>query len=90
MWHLTACKISVSLSFLNWIKIEMIFCRISELMLAKLIQRHDKKKKLFISRRRNKLKFYRQSGGTFYDRINISLLKLSWIKNVYFFGIWSL
>ena len=23
MWHLTACKISVSLSFLNWIKTEM-------------------------------------------------------------------
>ena len=25
MWHLTACKISLSLSFLNWIKNEMIF-----------------------------------------------------------------
>ena len=35
MWHLTACKISVSLSFLNWF--EMIFYRISELMLASLI-----------------------------------------------------
>ena len=42
MWHLTACKISVSLSFLNWIKNEMIFFyyRISELMLATLIQRY--------------------------------------------------
>ena len=25
MWHLTACKISVSLSFLKWIKNEKIF-----------------------------------------------------------------
>ena len=25
MWHLTACKISISLLFLNWIKNEMIF-----------------------------------------------------------------
>ena len=25
MWHLTACKILVSLSFLNWIKNELIF-----------------------------------------------------------------
>ena len=44
MWHLTACKISVSLSFLNWIKNEMISYRTSELMLATLIQRYDKKK----------------------------------------------
>ena len=43
MWHLTACKISVSFSFLNWIKYEMIFCHISELMLPTLIQRYDKK-----------------------------------------------
>ena len=38
MWPLTACKISVSLSFLKWND----FCRISELMLPKLIQRYDK------------------------------------------------
>ena len=40
MWHLTACKILVSLV------LEMklfIFYRISELMLATLIQRYDKK-----------------------------------------------
>ena len=43
MWHLTACKISVSLSFLNWIKNEIIFYRISELMLPTLIQKYDKK-----------------------------------------------
>ena len=42
MWHLTADKISVSLSFLNWIKNEMIFY-ISELMLATVIQGYDKK-----------------------------------------------
>ena len=43
MWRLTAGKISVSLSFLNWIKNEMVFDRISELMLPTLIQRYDKK-----------------------------------------------
>ena len=42
MWHLAACKISVSLSFLNWIKNEIIFYGISELMLAALFQRYDK------------------------------------------------
>ena len=42
MWHLTDGKISVSLSFLNWIKNEMIFHRISELMLTTLIQRFNK------------------------------------------------
>ena len=36
MWHLTACKISVGLSFSNCIKNEMIFYRIFELMLATL------------------------------------------------------
>ena len=46
MWHLTACKISVSLSFFTWIKNEMIFYHISELMLATLIQKYDKKNHL--------------------------------------------
>ena len=39
MWHLTACKISVSLSFLK----RNDFYRISELIVSTLIQRHDKK-----------------------------------------------
>ena len=39
MWHLAACKISVGLSFLKWND----FYRISELMLATLIQGYDKK-----------------------------------------------
>ena len=45
MWHLTACKISVGLSFLNWIKNEKIFyCTcIFELMWATSVQRYDKK-----------------------------------------------
>ena len=47
MWHLTACKISVSLSFLYWIKNEMIFYRTSELMLAILIQRYGKNHFIF-------------------------------------------
>ena len=42
MWHLIAYKISISLSFLNWIKNKMIFYCISELMLAALIQRYSK------------------------------------------------
>ena len=47
----------------------MIFHRISELMLATLIQRYDNKCH-FISRTRDQLKFYRTSGATFYDCIN--------------------
>ena len=49
MWHLTACRISVSLSLLNWIKNEMIVYPISELMLPTLIQRYDYLKKNQIS-----------------------------------------
>ena len=37
MWHLTACKKPVSLSFLKW----MIFYLISELMLPAFIQIND-------------------------------------------------
>ena len=37
MWHLTARKTAVSISFLNWIKSEMT------LMLATLIPRYNKK-----------------------------------------------
>ena len=49
--------------------------RISELTLATLIQRYDKKKqkkkkKHFISRTRDLLKCYMLSGATFYDYIN--------------------
>ena len=43
MWHLTAVKISFRLLYLNWIKNEIIFYRVSEFMLAALIQRYDKK-----------------------------------------------
>ena len=42
MWHLTACKISFSLSFQQDQKWNEYFY-ISELMLATLIQRHNKK-----------------------------------------------
>ena len=45
MWHLTACKISVSLSYLKWND----FYRISELMLPTLIQRYDKNPFHFLS-----------------------------------------
>ena len=43
MWHVTACKMSFDLSCLSFIKNEMIFYRISDLMLETLIQRYDKK-----------------------------------------------
>ena len=69
MRRLTVCKRSVSLSFLNWIKYEMIFCRISEFMSATLIQRYDKKNH-FISRMRDFLKLYMLSGAKVYDCIN--------------------
>ena len=43
MWHLTACKILVSLPFWKLDKKnEMIFYRIAKLMLVTLIQRYDK------------------------------------------------
>ena len=44
MWHLTVCKISVSLSFLKWND----FYRISELMLGTLIPRYSKTIILFL------------------------------------------
>ena len=59
----------------------MIFYRISELILAILIQRYDKNH--FISRTRDQQKFYRLSGATFHDYINTIYqfinLNLSWI-----------
>ena len=51
MWHLTARQTSVSLSFMNSVKNEMILYRISELMLATLNQRYTKYH--FISRMRD-------------------------------------
>ena len=59
MWHLTACRISVSLLFLNWIKSEMIFNHISELLLATLIQKcqilcsRKNKKIIIINKKKN-------------------------------------
>ena len=87
MWHLAACKISVCLLFLNWIKNEMIFYQISELMLATLIQRYDKKS--FYFKKEGLTEKLTVSGATFYDCINtlysISyLLNLSWIINCLF------
>ena len=53
MWHLTACEISISLSFLKWIKNEMIFHSISELILAILILRYDEKSFSFLIQFKN-------------------------------------
>ena len=71
MWHLTASKISVSPSFLNWIKNEMIFYRNSELMLPTLIQQCNKKSFRFWSSSKlgDYQKFYRLSSTMIYDCI---------------------
>ena len=55
MWHLTAGKISVSLSFLNWVKNELIFYPISALMLATLIPIYDEKSFHFKNERLNEI-----------------------------------
>ena len=46
MCQVTACKTSVSLLILNWIKSDF-FYRVPELMLATLIQRYDKNHLIF-------------------------------------------
>ena len=54
MWHLTACKISVSLSFMNWIKNEMIFYCVSELFIVgKIISEKQKNIILFLTQVKN-------------------------------------
>ena len=60
MWHHTACKISVSLSF--FIEIILSF---SELMLPTLIQRYDKKKqkKKKKKKKKNKTKKKQKKNG---------------------------
>ena len=47
VWHLTSCKNSVGLAFLNWIKNKIILYHITELMLPTLIQRYDKNHFIF-------------------------------------------
>ena len=73
MWHLTVCKITVTLLFLNRIKNEMIFYHIFELTLPTLIQRYDKNSFhfWFSSNMKDQLKFYWLSDATFYDHIII-------------------
>ena len=68
MWHLTTCKISVNLSFLNWVRNEMSFYCISELKLATFIQRYDKKSFPFKNERL--FEILQLSAVTFYDCIN--------------------
>ena len=68
MWYLTACKISVSLLFLNGTKTEMIFHPISELMLVTLIQKYDKKSFHFKNERLSEV--LRLSDAIFYYCIN--------------------
>ena len=80
-------------SFLNWIKNEIIFYRVSELMLATLIQRYDKKIISFQERQTN-WNFTGCQVPHFIISISyLNSLNLSWIqkkkkkkkkKNVYF------
>ena len=87
MWHLTACKISVILSFLKW---SDFYC-ISELMLQILIHRYNKKIISFQEWETN-WNFADCQMPIFYDHINtIYQFIISFFdKNVYFWGIWSL
>ena len=93
MWHLRACKISVSLSFMNWIKIEMIlimnetiFYCISESLLATLTQRYDKNNHFFFApvqkweTKWNFTGFCQLPHFMIVFNTCINLLKLSWIK----------
>ena len=72
---------------------EMIFYRISEFILPKLIQRYDKIHLKTSSKTRDLLKLYRLSDATFYYRINTTyqFMKPFMVKkNVYFWEKWSL
>ena len=74
---------SVSLSFKN----EMMFYRISELMLSTLIQEYNKNHFILIQFKNERLTEISQlSDATLYDVLipYINLSNLSWIKNVYF------
>ena len=64
MWHLKACKVSVSLSFLKWND----FYRISELMLITLNQRYDKIISVLLQFKNERLTEI--SDATFYGCIN--------------------
>ena len=65
MWLLTVCKISVSLSFLNWNKNEMIFIVPYVANFNSEIQYEI----ISFQELRDCLKFYRLSSATFYDYI---------------------
>ena len=87
MWHFTACKISVSLSFeMKW------FYSYLWITVAN-INSEIRKTNYFIFDPVQNGETNRLSDATYYDRINtvyINLLNLSSIKNIYFWGIWSL
>ena len=70
MWHLKACKVSVSLSFL---KLNDFFYHISELLLSTLIQGSHKKHFIFAP--------VQNEGLTEISILHINLLNLSRIKN---------
>ena len=94
MLHLTACKISVSLSFLKWND----FYRIFELMLPILIQRYDKTHFIFDPVQKLETNWnvtgYQMPHFMIVLILYINLLKSvldnNKNKNVYFWGIWSL
>ena len=90
MWHITVYNISVSLSFLKW----YVFYRVSELMLPTLIQRYDKKSFIFytVQKRDTNWNFTGCQMPHFMIVLilYINLSNLSWIKDVYFWGICSL
>ena len=75
------CKIRVSHSFFNWVKNEMTLNRISELMLATLIQRYDKKSIISFQEQETHLNFTGCQVPHFIILLilYIDLLNLSWI-----------
>ena len=80
MWHLTACKISFSLSFLNWNKNEMIIWSYLWIMLAILIQRYDNKSFNFKNERL--IEIFTGCQVTHFMIVlipHINLLNLSWV-----------
>ena len=85
MWHLKACKISVSLSFLNGLKMNDFLLYFW--MLATLIQRYSRNHFIFdpVQERETNWNFTGCQMPYFFIVLipYICLLNLSWIKNVY-------
>ena len=61
MWHLTVCKILVSLSFLNWIKMTWFFIVLSYLWIIVANTIHMKCQMIFFWKRKKNIKIKNES-----------------------------